>query len=154
MKTNKSRAFSAPKPVLLLALLALVIVIMMVFHSNSHKSPYTGQPLESYACSSLLQQYPLETSKITISISNNGNLTHEFNQPYLEFQKNGDWYEAKRNIPEDMTANLLSVFPEETRSFDVYLSEYAPYLSLGHYRAVFPCVESADYLSFEFDIVK
>lgn len=154
MKANKSRVFSSQKPILFLTLLALLIVTLMNLHSHSQKSPYTGHPLESYACFSLLQQFPLETSIITISISNNGNLTHEFNQPYLEFQKNGNWYEAKRDLPEDMTANLLSVFPKETRSFDVYLSEYTPYLTVGHYRAVFPCVESADYISFEFDIVK
>ena len=153
MNTSNSRLFSIKKAGLYLPLLALAFIVM-ILHFHSQKSQYTGQSSESCVCSSLSQQYPLETDKIIISSSNNGNAPQSFSHPHLEYQRNGTWYYAKRNRNENMTAELPGVSPGITSSYTLYLEEYAPYLTVGHYRAVFPFFGSFGYFSFEFDIVK
>jgi len=129
------------------------VVLFLVIVNSKNSSSFDYPPSESVVCSTEVKEYPLETDKIIISISNNGNAPQSFSHPHLEYQRNGTWYYAKRNRNENMTAELPGVSPGIPSSYTLYLEEYAPYLTVGHYRAVFPFYGSSGYFSFEFDIV-
>lgn len=135
-----------------LSICVACIIVLWCFILKPSKSNYTGLPSASFVCSSLQTQYSLETDKITISVSNTGTYTGEFNKPYLEILKNNTWYIVKRTPQADMTSNLLYLPPGDSQLFDVFLTQYESHLTPGHYRAIFPLVETSGFFSYEFEL--
>lgn len=108
--------------------------------------------LEGYTAWTEREQYHTGTSKITISVRNDGETMHEFDHPVLERQQDGIWYSLQKGEEIPTTANLLYIEPGETKEFDCWTQSYGK-LYPGRYRVLFLAWESFDYIAAEFDVV-